>query len=51
MEQEIRPLTREEQLIYLIAFLETQINNLQTDLEQAKYELAQIKNNNLTLSR
>ena len=50
--QEIRPLTREEQLQWLIPFLESQIINLQKDLEIAKNELAEIQQpKQLTLTK
>lgn len=42
-ESYIRPLTREEQLQWLIPFLEGQIENLQRDLEEAKTELAELQ--------
>jgi competence protein ComGC len=40
----MRELTREEQLEYLIEFLENQIEAYQYDLEQAKIELDSLKN-------
>lgn len=45
MEQSIRPLTREEQLQWLIPFLKSQIVNLQKDLDEAERELQGIQQN------
>lgn len=42
-ESNIRPLTRQEQLEWLIPFLEEQIRSLQLDLLNAKKELLLIK--------
>lgn len=39
----MRPLTRKEQLEYLIEFLTNQINMLQNDLDLAKVELEGLK--------
>ena len=43
----MRELTREEQLEYLIDFLENQIEAYQYDLEQAKVELDNLKGQKL----
>lgn len=43
MEQNIRPLTREEQLQWLIPFLKSQMANLQQDLDEAEKELQEIQ--------
>lgn len=43
MEQSIRPLTREEQLQWLIPFLKSQMVNLQKDLDEAEKELQEIQ--------
>lgn len=47
MENEIRSLTREEQLEYIIEFLEVQIKSNQYDLELYKTELESIQNQKL----
>lgn len=44
---DIRPCTREEQLNWLISFLEDQIENYQVDLLAAKLELLTLKQSNL----
>lgn len=41
--QELRHLTREEQLLWLIPFLEQQIQNYTEDLQNAKNELQLIQ--------
>lgn len=52
MEQECRPLTREEQLEWLIPFLEQEIEKYYQELERAKAELATInKDNKLLLKK
>lgn len=43
MSQDIRPLTREEQLQWLIPFLKSQMANLQQDLDEAEKELQEIQ--------
>lgn len=49
MEQEIRHLTREEQLEWYIPFLETQIEMYKQELENAKLELQNINKDNKLL--
>lgn len=49
MEQEIRPLTREEQLEWYIPFLEGEIEKYIQELERAKAELASINKDNKVL--
>lgn len=49
MEQEIRPLTREEQLEWYIPFLEEQIQMYIEELERAKAEMGSINKDNKVL--
>ena len=49
LEQEIRPLTREEQLEWYIPFLREQIEAYIQELERAEQEMASINKDNKVL--
>ena len=48
---EIRPLTREEQLIWLKGFLEEQIRQYQLELEECNKELEEIQTKKLVKTK